>query len=262
MSEIKISIKPAKLYNEEDDRIKVICPPYCPDCYKLLLIEKCEYCGYQSLMTYILPSERQWDITNGLEKKLKQYQAIRLMGKYVGKDKEIIRRFNHVQILFVGRYPKFTFEYLSGYDKLKYLQVYNNPIHHLENINLIKNLEFLDLLDCRKLVDLSALSENKTIKGLVISICRQLQEYDPIGKMQQLAKLQISEGKIASLNFLKSLKNLKELSIAAIKIEDKDLSPLMELNNVEEMWLKITSVRKKHYEEIREALPNCKVITW
>ncbi|MDY7010439.1 MAG: hypothetical protein SVV80_06755, partial [Planctomycetota bacterium] len=98
-----------------------------------------------------------------------------------------------------------------------------------------------------------------------IGVAEELTDLDVLADMRDLRSLTLTlgdESKIKSIAPIAKLTNLTELAITKIPSTVKDLSPLKKLKNLKMLVVDGDSLkeRQKEYDEIRKALPECKVV--
>src|SRR5262245_58521513 len=79
--------------------------------------QRCE-CGYEYPNTYVIPYDFPWSFEEPFRSELNSHRALRLLGRFVGKDPRQLSTLKHVEYLAISRYPKFDFGLLAGFRSL------------------------------------------------------------------------------------------------------------------------------------------------
>ncbi len=85
----------------------------------------------------------------------------------------------------------------------------------------------------------------------------QVSDLSPLVELKNLRGLGFSSTQVSDLSPLAELKNLEQLSLSYTQVSD--LSSLAELKNLELLSLSNTQVSDEQVQELRQALPNCKI---
>ena len=145
---------------------------------------------------------------------------------------------------------------LKELKKLKGLYLSGTSVKDLRPLNGLKDLEKLDLYET-KVSDLSPLKGLVKLELLVLDYT-QIEDISPLKMLKNLKELYIQDTKVKNLTSLKELKNLKKLHLR--RTEVSDLTPLMGLKDLKKVYITGTQVTESKADELRSALPNCKVL--
>ena len=120
---------------------------------------------------------------------------------------------------------------LGNLTNLKCLTIGNSTFNNLADISALKKLEKLELLNCRRLTELSELIGFSELVWLVIDGSSKIYDVSPLSKLKKLKVLNLSTNKnIKSISPLIHCRELRAFAFAGSTIvEDGDLSPLTEL---------------------------------
>ena len=149
---------------------------------------------------------------------------------------------------------------LSPLVELKNLEAiffYRTKVNDLSPLSELKNLEGLSLYNT-PVSDMSTLSELNNLEWLWF-INTQVSDLSPLAEFKNLVTLILDNTQVSDLSPLAELKNLKTFWINNTQVSD--LSPLAELKNLETLDLKDSQVSDEQVQELRQALPNCEIIT-
>lgn len=120
----------------------------------------------------------------------------------------------------------------------------------LENLDFIKNTPILSILEiyyASTLKDISGLINcHESLKRLIIDHCKNISDYNILGKLTKLEFLGIHDSKdLESLNFVKSLPDLDHISFVGTNVIDGNLAPCIGIKHV-------GFNNKKHYTHTYE----------
>lgn len=117
---------------------------------------------------------------------------------------------------------------------LEYLELLNGNLQNFKGIGKLKKLSKLSVYKLQDLTLLSCLKElQNKLKYLQIENCRKIVDYPELGNLSNLEKLIIGNcGSIESLNFVPKLPNLHFISFVGTIINDGDISPCLGLEYV------------------------------
>lgn len=116
----------------------------------------------------------------------------------------------------------------------------------IEEIGAADGLETLRLTYCTRLQSLEPLRNLRALRRLAIDRCGKLSDFSVLAELPGLRALDLSNTAIDDLRFLRSLPNLRYLTVDG-NVTDGDLTPLLEL--VDLQWLNIKD--RKHYSHRR-----------
>ena len=137
--------------------------------------------------------------------------------------------------------------------ELDTLRLIQCGIYSLNGIETSRKMQCLYLHYNRSLSDISALRKvNGTLKALRIENCPKIEDFSVLGELENLELLELSGSNVLpSLNFLKTMKNLK-LFMFDMNVLDGDLSPCLGISCVDSFK------DRKHYNLKNSSLPKGK----
>ncbi len=178
--------------------------------------------------------------------------------------------------------PKIEQDMITQLPDLTHLMITGPEI---PNLTKLEKLRFLRL---EEVADLSPLADLTGLQGLWLDKCDGVTDFTPLRKLTRLRTLGIGEAekltdldvfadmrnlrglvlglgnktKIESIEPIGNLTNLTELAIAPMPPNVTNLSPLKKLKNLRMLVVDKDGLekRKDEYDEIRKALPECKVV--
>lgn len=115
--------------------------------------------------------------------------------------------------------------HLENLRNLETLRICGGRITSLKGIEAFRNLERLDLLYCRKLIDVDSISKLANLKKLHIEKCVQLANFSFLQGNQTIQNLFVE--KITNLGFISSMSNLEKFSFW--NCIDGNLEPLIHI---------------------------------
>lgn len=152
---------------------------------------------------------------------------------------------------------------LTKLKKLRFLG-YFDEVTTLAPLARLTRLEGLVLMECDSVTDFTPLRKLKRLRTLYIQEAEELTDLDAFADMRNLRSLVFfgKDSKISSIAPIAKLTNLTELALVPIPPAVKDLSPLKKLKNLKMLVVDDDSLeqRPEEYDEIRKALPECKVV--
>ncbi len=151
--------------------------------------------------------------------------------------------------------------------KLKKLRFFGcfDRMETLPPLTKLSHLQGLVLTDCNNVTDFTPLRKLTRLRTLHIGDADELADLDVFADMRDLRSLTLDLGggsEIKSIAPIGKLTNLTELAIVRMPPTVKDLSPLKKLKNLKILVVDKDGLekRQKEYDEIRKALPECKVV--
>ncbi len=136
-----------------------------------------------------------------------------------------------LKTLIIDKYPFEDLLPLAEMKQLKELSLWSRKITSLKGIAQLDKLDNLSLSYCTQLEDLTDIVENK-LKILEIEACKKVYDISALSNIHTLEKLSLKNcGTIKSLSPLSALNRLRYLNCAdGTAFEDGDLHPLEKLN--------------------------------
>ena len=127
-------------------------------------------------------------------------------------------------------------------------------ISTLSGIRSYVNLKNLEILYCKKLIDINELRDCANLRKLEINCCKKIEDYECLRGLKNLEGLILGNcGNISSIKFICDMPKLKFFSFVDTNIDDGDLTPCMRLEYA-------GTLNKRHYNMKAEDLPrklNC-----
>ena len=152
----------------------------------------------------------------------------------------------------------FSFKDNNQLEKLKILLYKTEPEPFL-NLNSLKNLKFLSLVECSSFNNFECFFSMSQLKTLIIKDTPLPPEPDFIANLVHLENLQISNANILKIPSLELLENLKYLLIERC-IEIKDFSFLKSTPKIESLIIEIWRADQNSYLASLKNLKNLKII--
>ena len=139
--------------------------------------------------------------------------------------------------------------YLAGLSNAQVSDL--TPLSKLTSLQMLylQNTQVSDLTPLANLTSLYYFSLGNT----------QVSDLTPLAKLTSLESLWLDSTPVSDLTPLSGLKNLKQLNLYGTQV--RELAPLAKLTSLQELDLYGMPVSEEQVEELRQALPNCK-ITW
>ena len=151
----------------------------------------------------------------------------------------------HLEKLHIDEFKQKDNHQLGNLVNLNKLTIGNSNITSLEFLKKLDKLETLELYNCKKVLNFSAIKHLKNLKRLDISGYKNIGDISFVSNLKDLEVLLIDAGIVDSIKPLSNLFNLKALSIYGknSKIKDCDLDPIRQLKNLSILDI----VNKKDY---------------
>ena len=127
----------------------------------------------------------------------------------------------------------------------------------------LRSLTNLSLINCQSVKNYQPLANLINLRRLAIYQCKELANLQPLVEMQQLRTLSLmSCGKLEDVLTLTKLQSLRELALTPLPKSKKVQATLKKLHKLEILVLSNDNLKKRKAEvdELREALPECKII--
>lgn len=236
------------------------CCPLCAEFPKSVEIPNCWNCGYEFPLSYVIPYAEQWDLTDELLMEVSKYQGLRLLGKFVGKQRSAISNFHQIKYLYLSRYRGFQFAFLKDQKVLNTIELDLTPILSLDGVEEIQNLSVLNLIECRKLENIEALGKSQSIKVLDLRLCNRIRDFSPIGTMSQLRVFCTDSHKMDSFDFLRNLPELNTLGLFGDKKVKLEVEIFQNLPHLKFFGACRKLLSKAAIEKIKTWCPNCKIV--
>ena len=154
-----------------------------------------------------------------------------------------LERCTYLDELNVVDYPGNDLRLIGGLLRLRTLKLTSKNIEALDGLDRLSSLRVLDLFECRNLGNLTGLEKAETLEELSLSNCVNVFLFPSLSSLSRLGSVAFHEcGDVASLNFLVGCTALKTLHFEGSNILDGDLSPVLELSNLEDLIFEGTRI--------------------
>lgn len=157
--------------------------------------------------------------------------------------KSWIEYFNHAKtnikkLLVTGIVNQNLLEAICHQTSLEELVIYQGNFSDIHCITKLKNLKALSIYASSRVKSLQPIGELQSLEVLILSNFTGVTDYSPLGNLKHLKQLGIHSSmgnviKVASFDFLKSLKNIKNLHTTGFRLLNGDYSPVLELERLE-----------------------------
>lgn len=152
------------------------------------------------------------------------------------------------------------FEAVCDHRLLTRLHVKWGPVTDLSPLAQLKQLEGLSL-GTTSVADIAPIAELPKLTHLQLDNLKRVHDFGVLSKAEHLEFLQI-EGypqgpqkiHVSNFEFARPLSNLRALSVGYVIVDDFDISPLLNLSQLEYLDLPATTTRNR--DRLLEALPN------
>ncbi|MDM5335106.1 leucine-rich repeat domain-containing protein [Ureibacillus composti] len=159
-----------------------------------------------------------------------------------GKTKNIgkLKSFSNLDKLWVYTVSQKELDTILSLINPKMLYIYEMKVENLSAIESLTDVEVLALIWNTKATSLWDLSNNSSLKSLLINDFSKLSNISPLQKNTGLELLELSGGmwkslKLDSLQPLRYLNHLKYLGLSNIRVQDDSLEPISELIGLQEL---------------------------
>ena len=235
----------------------------CPNCGRLPPAgsepERCE-CGYSYPKTYVIPYDFPWSFDEPFWSELRTHRALRLLGRFVGKDPGRLAELRHVEYLALSRYPSFGFGLLEEFRVLRSLELDFMQIKTLDGIGQL-SLTTLGMTELKDLEDIGALG-GLPLLLLRMALCKRVKDYEPVGDLHHLERFDLETKVVPSLGFLRRISTLRRVALAIDKVGSDAVAELSELSKLEWIGVRQRLLGRAGLGRLREALPGCKIDVW
>ena len=144
---------------------------------------------------------------------------------------------------------------LGNLPSLKFFQCIDaGRLESLQGIGSCSALQWLCIDGAKKLTEISALRKLKNLRHLELANCKRITDIEQLKEVLSLRQLRlINCGDLTSIRWIKKNANL-ELFATAEKIEDGDLSVLLEMPSLKGIGVRNAKNHSHNMEEIQEVL--------
>lgn len=209
----------------------------------------------------MIPYEAQWDFFPDLVPILHMHDALRLMGRFTGRQPEQIAEFSQIRYLYLSRYPAIDLDILSSLRNLEILELDLGKWTSLDGIQSLASLRSLHLTECRKLVDPSALVGCALLRVLDFTLCSKVADLEWLQELKSLGYFRIEGKSVEDLHFVNGLPALEMLTVSA-RIKSRDLRPLITVPRLRRFCTSRSNVTKPMLSLLHQDRPDCEVVVW
>ena len=129
-------------------------------------------------------------------------------------------------------------EAICNQTSLEELVIFQGNFSDIQCIAKLKNLKALSIYASSRVKSLQPIGEIQNLEVLILSNFTGVTDYSPLGKLKNLKQLGIHSSmgniiKVDSFDFLKSLKNIKNLHTTGFRLLNGDYSPVLDLEKLE-----------------------------
>lgn len=239
-----------------------IFPYRCPVCFWLPDkggLKECERCNFTFPRTYCIPFGESWYFDETLSSLLREVKGWYLVGNYIGKKPNEIESFTHVEFLKLGKYPRFSFEFLKNFKRLYEIELYETNIKTVQFIDQIQSLKILKLGDCKGLVTLDGIQGLKELKCLKIHACTKVTDFSPVSNLKELLSIGIISTKKLEADFIQDLKELQEISLFYKEGPLLNASFFLPFSKLKRLILSKKFVEKNFEKQLKEKNPDIEI---
>ena len=129
-------------------------------------------------------------------------------------------------------------EAICNQTSLEELVIFQGNFSYIHCISKLKNLKALSIYASSRVKSLNPIGEIQNLEVLILSNFTGVTDYSPLDKLKNLKQLGIHSSmgnviKADSFDFLKSLKNIRNLHTTGFRLLNGDYSPVLELEKLE-----------------------------
>lgn len=161
------------------------------------------------------------------------------------------------ELHFSTRMPQELFDAVCSQKRLKRLNIKWGVYKDISAIENLTNIELLHIGSGASVESIKPLSKLKTIVALSVENFQKIANYDDFAELKKLESLSIvGDGmgpqyiKIDNINFLTKMPQLRFFRLLTERLQSKDYTPVLELENVEHLTLRSNREVSKLYNEL------------
>jgi len=166
-----------------------------------------------------------------------------------------LTRLRSLSVTFNNRVSLKWFSNLQNIEKFSFV---GSRLSDFDMLRMFPRLSFLDLRNTN-IDSLTYLEKTTGLETLELGLCRKLESLDGIERLTALGRLDIDELRsIPSIRPLAALRHLRRLNMRDTRVVDGNLSPLMQLSELEDLML--MDDYGDQPAEVARRLPHCKMM--
>ncbi len=186
---------------------------------------------------------------------LKNFQTLKLFSCAFSNNYKNINSLKNLEFLHLVKYPKTDFEELSGFHKLKELDLFSSKCESLRGLESLKNLEKITIHNCKKLTSLIGLKNNKSLTELIIIGCKNLSDFSSVENLSMKCVVLVDGNRIKDGNLLISTENKIENLITSLNTISTEKRIIKEVKTeLENLKANITELNWK--DELKKCICN------
>lgn len=164
---------------------------------------------------------------------------------------------------FTTRLPQVLFDAVAGQPQLRALRVKWGPYADLSALGGLSELRELRLGGATGVLSLGPLRELGRLTDLTVSEAHKVDDVRTVGSLTSLETLTFGNAYPGSsktvvlpdLTWVLPLRRLRSLSLPGTRLVTPDLSPLLELDGLEELWLPLRRQYRRQVFELAAVSP-------
>ena len=160
-------------------------------------------------------------------------------------------------LVFGTRMPQELFNALCKQEDLKRLYIKWGSYPDISAITELQKLEYLHIGSGAGVLSVEPLAKLKNLVALSIENFQKITDYRPLTVLNNLELLCIDGDclspqyiHIDSLDFLREMKHLRSFSLMTARVTSKDYTPILELENLEHLYLLPRKEVKSIYDKL------------
>jgi len=156
-----------------------------------------------------------------------------------------------IEYLQIDNYPFEDFTPLRELKNINNLNLLSRKLVNCTGIESLSNLEKLTLSYCTSFGDIMAIGKSNNLREINFTSCKKVNDVTDIGKLHKLTKLLMENCvSVSSVKPLLGCTALQELYLIGMSIDDGDLSPLLEIKNLQEVAI----AKKRHHSHTSQEI--------
>lgn len=145
---------------------------------------------------------------------------------------------NIKKLLVTGIVNQNLLEAICNQTSLEEMVIFQGNFSDIHCLSKLTNLKVLSIYASSRVKSLSPIGKMQNLEVLILSNFTGVTDYSSLENLKKLKQLGIHSSmgnliKVASFDFLKSLKNIKNLHTTGFRLLNRDYSPVLELKKLE-----------------------------